>query len=61
MIARETDCDLRVGQNGWIVLSGPPEGVVRAAKAIKMIEEEAYMADLTQKVQSFLVSGEQVG
>ena len=59
MIARETNCELKVGQNGWIVLSGPPEGVLRAAKAIRMIEEEAHMADLTQKVQNFLVSGEQ--
>ncbi len=58
MIASETHCDMQVGQNGWVVLSGPPEGVLKAARAIKMIEEEAHMADLTQKVQSFLVSGE---
>ena len=55
MIAQETGCDLQVGQNGWVVLSGPPEGVVKAAEAIRMIEEEAHVADLTQKVQNFLV------
>jgi exosome complex component RRP4 len=58
MIARETNTELKVGQNGWVVLAGPPEGVVKAVKAIRMIEEEAHMADLTQKVQNFLLSGE---
>ncbi len=58
MIARETNTDLKVGQNGWVVLDGPPEGVIKAIKAIRMIEEEAHMADLTQKVQNFLLSGE---
>jgi exosome complex component RRP4 len=58
MIGTRTNCDLKVGQNGLVVLSGPPEGVLKAAKAISMIEKEAHMADLTQKVQSFLISGE---
>jgi exosome complex component RRP4 len=58
MIAGETHTDLKVGQNGWVVIDGPPEGVVKAIKAIRMIEEEAHMADLTQKVQNFLLSGE---
>lgn len=58
MIAAETHTDLKVGQNGWVVLDGPPEGVLKAIKAIRMIEEEAHMADLTQKVQNFLLSGE---
>ncbi len=58
MISNQTDTDLKVGQNGLVVLAGPPEGVLRAAGAIKMIEEEAHMADLAQKVQAFLTGGQ---
>jgi exosome complex component RRP4 len=57
MISSQTGCDLMVGQNGLVVVSGPPEGVVKAANAIKMIEEEAHMADLTEKVQNYLAGG----
>ena len=57
MISNQTDSDLKVGQNGLVVLAGPPEGVLRAANAIKMIEEEAHMADLAQKVEAFLTGG----
>lgn len=57
MISDQTNCDLKVGQNGLVVVAGPPEGVVKATDAIKMIEEEAHMADLAQKVQAFLTGG----
>ncbi len=57
MISDQTNCDLKVGQNGLVVVAGPPEGVVKAAEAIKMIDEEAHMADLAQKVQAFLTGG----
>lgn len=57
MISNQTDSDLKVGQNGLVVIAGPPEGVLRAANAIKMIEEEAHMADLAQKVEAFLTGG----
>ncbi len=54
MIAELTSCEIKVGQNGLIVLDGPPEGVARAVKAIQLIEQEAHMADLTTKVQQLL-------
>jgi exosome complex component RRP4 len=54
MISAQTGCELKVGQNGLVVVSGPPEGIVKAASAIRMIEEEAHLADLTTKVQNFL-------
>ncbi len=54
MISAQTGCDLKVGQNGLVVVSGPPEGILRAATAIKMIEDEAHLADLTMKVQNYL-------
>jgi exosome complex component RRP4 len=58
MIGNLTHCDIRVGQNGLVVLAGPPEGVLKAVKAVELIEQEAHMADLTQKVEAFLSSGE---
>src|SRR5271169_1798751 len=30
MIANYTHCDIRVGQNGVVVLAGPPDGMLRA-------------------------------
>jgi len=49
-----TGCKLTIGQNGVIVVVGRPEGVIKAVKAIKLIEEEAHLADLTKKVQAML-------
>jgi hypothetical protein len=37
-----------------IVVVGRPEGIIRAVRAIRLVEEEAHLADLTQKVQSML-------
>jgi exosome complex component RRP4 len=61
MISAQTGCELKVGQNGLVVVSGPPEGIVKAANAIRMIEEEAHLADLTTKVQNFLGAEAQGG
>jgi exosome complex component RRP4 len=49
-----TKCRLTVGQNGLIVISGPPEGIILANGALNLIEKEAHLADLTQKVQTLL-------
>jgi len=59
-----TGCKLTIGQNGVIVVVGRPEGIIKAVKAIKLVEEEAHLADLTQKVQAMLgvkEAGGQVG
>jgi len=61
MISAQTGCELKVGQNGLVVVSGPPEGILKAANAIKMIEEEAHLADLTTKVQNYLGAEAQGG
>jgi exosome complex component RRP4 len=58
MIGSITGCDIRVGQNGLVVLAGSPEGILKAVKAVELIEQEAHMADLTQKVEAFLNSSE---
>jgi exosome complex component RRP4 len=54
MIAELTNCEIKVGQNGMIVLDGTPEGVAKAEECIQLIEKDAHMADLTAKVQALL-------
>jgi exosome complex component RRP4 len=54
LISEKTGCDIRVGQNGVVVVNGTPEGIVRAAKAIKMVDEEAHAADLMTRVDAYL-------
>jgi exosome complex component RRP4 len=53
-IEAATGCKLTIGQNGVIVVVGRPEGVIKAVRAIKLVEEEAHLADLTKKVQALL-------
>jgi exosome complex component RRP4 len=54
MIAETTGLEIKVGQNGMIVLDGPQQGIDKARKAVELIEQEAHMADLTAKVQELL-------
>jgi exosome complex component RRP4 len=54
LISEKTGCDIRVGQNGVVVVNGTPEGIVKSVRAIKMVEEEAHAADLMAKVEEYL-------
>ncbi len=54
LISERTGCDVQVGQNGVIVVVGPPEGIVKTANVIKMIEQEAHAANLMSKVEEYL-------
>jgi exosome complex component RRP4 len=54
LISERTGCDIRVGQNGVVVVNGPPDGIVKTVKAVKMVEEEAHAADLMSKVEAHL-------
>jgi len=49
-----TNCNLTVGQNGLIIISGPTDGILSAIAAINLIDKEAHTADLTQKVHALL-------
>ena len=53
-ISERTGCDVQVGQNGVVVVNGPPEGILKTLKAIKMIEQETHAADLMAKVEEHL-------
>ncbi len=57
MISERTSCDIKVGQNGVVVVVGPPEGIVKTAETIKMIENEAHVTDLTRKIDEYLGGG----
>ncbi len=54
MLKKYTDCKIFVGQNGRIWIDGDLEGQYLAAKAIKMIEENAQAVGLTDLVKEFL-------
>ncbi len=54
LISEKTGTDVRVGQNGVVVVNGAPEGMLKAVKAVRMVEEEAHAADLTSKIEEIL-------
>lgn len=54
MIAETTACEIKVGQNGVVVIDGPAEGVQKAAEAVRLVEQDAHTPDLTTKVQQLL-------
>ncbi|MEM2760047.1 MAG: exosome complex RNA-binding protein Rrp4 [Nitrososphaerales archaeon] len=54
-IEQSTRCKIIIGQNGVTVVSGQSaDGILLAVKAIKMVEEEAHTANLTQRVKEML-------
>jgi len=54
MIKDATKCNMMVGQNGLIWISGTPEGELLAVEAIRKIEEESHLSGLTDKIKEFL-------
>ncbi len=55
MIETITDSLITVGQNGWIVAScDDPEGLLKAKKAIQMVDNMAHTPNLTEKVRLML-------
>jgi exosome complex component RRP4 len=52
-----TDAVITIGQNGWVVVSCEnPEGLLKAKKAIEMVNEQAHVANLTDQVKEMLES-----
>ena len=55
MIEMATNAAVTIGQNGWIVVScESPEGLLKAKKAIEMINQKAHIANLTDQVKEML-------
>ncbi len=57
-ISERTACDIRVGQNGVVVVNGPVESIQKAVTAIKLVDREAHAADLAAKVEQYLGGSE---
>ena len=58
MIKEETGCNITVGQNGSVWLSGPDsESEHKATKAILKVNDEAASEGLTDKIKKFLGKG----
>ena len=56
-IETATNAAITIGQNGWVVVSCEnPEGLLKAKKAIQMVDEYAHVANLTDQVQEMLES-----
>ena len=57
-IERATGAAFTIGQNGWVVISCEDrDGLLRAKKAVDLIEQEAYFPGVMDKVRSVLGSG----
>ncbi len=57
MIEESSGCMITAGQNGRIVIDAKDaDGLLKAKKAIKMIDDNAHMSNLTDKVKSMLES-----
>jgi len=55
MIEMATNAAVTIGQNGWVVVScETPEGLLKAKKAIEMVNEKAHVANLTDQVKEML-------
>lgn len=56
-IEMATNATITIGQNGLVVVScDNPVGLLKAKKAIQMVDEQAHMANLTDKVKEMLES-----
>ena len=56
MIKKETGCQLTIGQNGWILISGrSPEDERLAIMALRKIEAESHTSGLTDRVTEMII------
>ena len=56
-IEMATNAVITIGQNGWVVVScDDAEGLLKAKKAIQMVDEQAHVANLTDQVKEMLES-----
>jgi exosome complex component RRP4 len=54
-IEMATKAMITIGQNGWIVVSSEdPDGLLKAIEAIRMVDAQAHMPNLTERIKSML-------
>ena len=55
MIEMATNAAVTIGQNGWVVVScDTAEGLLKAKKAIEMVNEKAHIVNLTDQIKEML-------
>ncbi|HIJ16678.1 MAG TPA: RNA-binding protein, partial [Thermoplasmata archaeon] len=54
-------CRIYVGQNGRIWIDDELDDIIKAVKAVKLIEEEAHNMGLTEKIKRLLEEGSRKG
>ena len=55
MIEMATNAAVTIGQNGWVVVScETPEGLLKAKKAIEMVDQKAHVVNLTDQIKEML-------
>jgi exosome complex component RRP4 len=54
MLKNSTGCRIYVGQNGRIWIDGELDNIIRAVRAITLIEDQAHNLGLTEKVKKLL-------
>lgn len=54
MIKNATDCNIVVGQNGFVWVNGEPDKEVIAVETIKYVESEAHTSGLTDRIAKLL-------
>ena len=58
LIKNKTNCNITVGQNGFIWIKGDKiEDELLAKKAIMFVVEKSYISGLTKKVEEFFKGG----
>jgi exosome complex component RRP4 len=57
MLKKGSNCDILVGQNGFVWIKGEPEKQALAAKVIHKIEEDSHKKGLTDVVKKMLEKG----
>lgn len=54
-IEEATGALVTIGQNGWVVVScDSPQGLLKAKKAVEMVDEKAHMPNLTEDIKGML-------
>ncbi len=60
LIKEKTGCNITVGQNGWIWISGPStEAEIKARKAIELVSDKVHLGGLTDMVEKWFMENEQ--
>jgi exosome complex component RRP4 len=55
LIKEKTNCEIIVGQNGWVWIRGrSAEDELLATKAIYLIEKESHLSGLTEKIKEMM-------